>query len=579
MSIKINGSAVSPSFENLQATDFSKVTAQPEFVLEGKNFYDETGQLREGTLPAKNLNPSADVILQVKTATENGELAPDAGFDGFSKVLVNVQPKLQEKTATENGELAPDAGFDGFSKVLVNVPSAGDAETEELLAALYDKTVTTDQCDKLAADYQKYLEYNFYQCAQIESVELKSTTDEKVSSYAFYRCTGIKTLTSADDCNITTLDVMCFGSCTSMERAELPSTLTKLNGNNFNACYALKRVVFKKAPIYMPSDNFAGCKALEILDFSALTNDTLPALSTTTHMSSTTWKALVPVRLIRTMKTAPNWCDYKDRIICKQGAGGRVEAYFGLDLDTHMTLYVNGEAYDHCDNLESSDIEGVGCIGIKYDEGCSGGVLRLVCDDPEVDSITIDNEQDVLLPDTGYGWSLELVSNASEGVVIVADCEIMSASETEISLYFPFAELPDVYGVSASVKMNLDGYEGNTYSVTVDRVEADGSGGGTVYLDATAGDAQQLYTDYNDYGTVTLTITFEELVWWYDGADIWIQIPKSKIGEGDYADWYEGRHEECGTTFYYYGDTEANCPSCGAPFVSNADTGDNVTWL
>ena len=45
----INGKKAAPTIANQQDTDFTKVTARPEFVAEGKYFYDETGTLRVGT--------------------------------------------------------------------------------------------------------------------------------------------------------------------------------------------------------------------------------------------------------------------------------------------------------------------------------------------------------------------------------------------------------------------------------------------------------------------------------------------------------------------------------------------------
>lgn len=65
------------------------------------------------------------VPVEEKTVTVNGEVTPSAG-KFLSKVIVEVPTsaslKLQEKIITENGEYMPDDGYDGLSKVTVNVP-------------------------------------------------------------------------------------------------------------------------------------------------------------------------------------------------------------------------------------------------------------------------------------------------------------------------------------------------------------------------------------------------------------------------------------------------------------------------
>lgn len=70
-----------------------------------------------------------DTVLVEKSITANGEYSPsDDNADGYSSVSVAVPgPNLQSKTATQNGTVTPDTGYDGLSAVDVAVPNTYSA--------------------------------------------------------------------------------------------------------------------------------------------------------------------------------------------------------------------------------------------------------------------------------------------------------------------------------------------------------------------------------------------------------------------------------------------------------------------
>lgn len=51
---------------------------------------------------------------------------PDDYADPPDDPVLPEPPKMQEKAITANGEYTPDEGYDGFSKVIVNVPARAD---------------------------------------------------------------------------------------------------------------------------------------------------------------------------------------------------------------------------------------------------------------------------------------------------------------------------------------------------------------------------------------------------------------------------------------------------------------------
>ena len=80
-------------------------------------------------------------VLVSKNIVQNGTYDPtDDNADGYNSVSVNVQPNLQQKTATQNGEISADSGYDGLSSVIVNVSGGGSEELADVIFYDYDGT-------------------------------------------------------------------------------------------------------------------------------------------------------------------------------------------------------------------------------------------------------------------------------------------------------------------------------------------------------------------------------------------------------------------------------------------------------
>lgn len=84
------------------------------------------------------------VTVEELTVNQNGTTTAPEG-KAYNPVITNVQPPLQQKTVSANGDVTPDTGYYGLSKVIVDVPQGGGGGANPLQFHLGRLTINTGE--------------------------------------------------------------------------------------------------------------------------------------------------------------------------------------------------------------------------------------------------------------------------------------------------------------------------------------------------------------------------------------------------------------------------------------------------
>ena len=248
-------------------------------------------------LLGKKQGGGSSTLIEKNITANNTYNASDDNADGYSKVVVNVQPNLETKsvTITENTTttITPTSGKDGMSSVSVttNVSGSGGRDWSEIGYSSepqsvvdgfnYAKTIkqnwtpASSMNNKFMNDYKLIFmplvdtsnttnfSGMFKYCYSLSDVPLLNTSKGTNFNQMFNECSALKNVPQFDTSRATNCSNM-FNKCTSLESVPLFDTSSVTNFSYaFGDCKSLKTLPQLNTSNATAVQNmFGGCQAL-----------------------------------------------------------------------------------------------------------------------------------------------------------------------------------------------------------------------------------------------------------------------------------------------------------------------------
>ena len=293
-----------------QATVLKPATMAAENIKSGVNIGGVVGSL-EGKLPEEE---------KTVTITENGTtevnatdgkvmtkvaITVDIAIDN-NKILQIISRTITELTANDLKGLTSigDYAF-YYCSILTSITIPNSVTSIGSYAFYYCYKLTSVTIGNSVTSIGVRA---FYYCDSLTSITIPDSVTS-IGSDVFWSCSELASVTIGN--SVTSISSNMFRNCTKLRNITIPDSVTSIGGEAFYNCSSLTSITIPDSVTSIGSSAFRGCDKLTSVIILATTP---PTIQSSTFMSNTIEKIVVPKGTGDVYKAATNWSTFASKI-------------------------------------------------------------------------------------------------------------------------------------------------------------------------------------------------------------------------------------------------------------------------
>lgn len=191
-------------------------------------------------------------------------------------------------------------------------------------------------------------EYAFYNCTSLEKLEIPASVT-KIGRVAFYDCINLKTVTFAENSQLASIGSYAFEGCTSLVSIEIPASVASIGDNAFARCDNLTSVTFAENSQLSSIEGFISC--------SSLTSIAIPAGVTKIEGSTFANCSSLASITIPASVTEMGYDAFYGCSLAKVNYLGTIDQWAQITFGGSVSNPLNGNALLYINNTPATDVK------------------------------------------------------------------------------------------------------------------------------------------------------------------------------------------------------------------------------